>query len=142
MKRVSLAILFVAACSQHGSPAPAESPQYRDDVVVQKDVTWTQLVNATATGSAITKSGGQPQVDDAGGVSTEAIGSGDGWLDVTVGDPAAFCFEGLERAHADTTGNAIDFAFRVQGGRADVYELGVWGADNTVAAGDTLRSAV
>src|SRR2546430_8177548 len=63
MKRISLALVFVAACSQHRSPAP-QSPEYRNDVVAQKDVTWTQLVNATASGSAIVKSGGQPRAAD------------------------------------------------------------------------------
>ncbi|MDB4971496.1 MAG: hypothetical protein JWN44_7185 [Myxococcales bacterium] len=141
MKSFSLAIVFLAACSQQRSPSPA-SPEFHNDVIVPQDVTWTQLVNATASGNSIVKSGGQPQVDDAGGVSIQSIASGDGWLEVTVSDAAAFRFVGLSRAHTGTSGNAIDFAFRLQSGRADVYELGVWRADNSVAAGDALRIAV
>jgi spore germination protein YaaH len=141
MKRFSLVLVLVAACSQHRSPTP-QSPDFHNDVVVPTDVTWTQLVNATANGNTITKSGGQASVDDAGGVSAQTIGSGNGWLDVTLGDTGAFRFVGLSQPHSGTSGNAIDFAFRVQSGRADVYEMGVWRADNTVVAGDSLRVAV
>ena len=44
--------------------------------------------------------------------------------------------------HAGTSENAIDFAFHLQAGRADVYERGAWKADNTAVAGDKLRIAV
>ena len=46
------------------------------------------------------------------------------------------------RAHAGTSGGAIDFAYRLQAGRADVYEQGAWKADNLAASGDQLRIAV
>ncbi|HEY1587481.1 MAG TPA: glycosyl hydrolase family 18 protein, partial [Polyangia bacterium] len=141
MKRFSLAmaLTLVAACSSKSAPTPSS---YTGDAIAPMDVVWTQLVNATASGNNITKSGGDPSLDDAGGVSTQSLGAGDGWLEVTVADPNAFRFVGLATPHAGTSDGAIDFAFRLQAGRADVYERGAWAADNTVVAGDTLRVAV
>ena len=140
MKRFSLALLLAVACNQHPTNTP--QPTYGDNQVVPQDVVWTQLVNATANGATLTKSGGQPWLDDAGAVSAQSIGAGDGWLEITVGDTQPFRVVGLARPHAGTSAGAIDFAFRLQAGRADVYESGAWQADNTVVSGDTLRVAV
>ncbi len=141
MKRFSLAmaLALVAACSSKSTPTPSS---YNGDALAPTDVVWTQLVNATASGNSITKSGGDPSLDDAGGVSAQSLGAGDGWLEVTVADPNAFRFVGLAHPHAGTSDGAIDFAFRLQSGRADVYENGAWAADNTVAAGDVLRVGI
>lgn len=141
MKRLSLCLLFFVACSRHSAPAP-NGPTYGGDQLAAQDVVWTQLVNATANGATLTKSGGQPQFDDAGGVSAQSIGAGDGWLEVTVGDTQPFRMVGLALPHAGTSENAIDFAFHLQAGRADVYERGAWKADNTALSGDKLRVAV
>ena len=141
MKRIALglALVGVVSCSSKHSSSPSS---YSSDALAPVDVVWAQLVNATASGGTITKSGGQPWADDAGGVSAQSIGDGDGWLEVTVADTAAFRFVGLAQPHTGTSDGAIDFAFRLQGGRADVYEDGLWRADNTVVAGDSLRVAV
>jgi spore germination protein YaaH len=139
MKIVSLSLLLlVAACSHHPD---TQKPSTVTGVTPQ-DVVWTQVVNATADGSTLTKSGGQPSADDAGGVSSLSLGASDGWLELTVVDTQAFRFVGLGRPHSGTSDGAIDFAFRFQAGQADVYEDGVWLADNSVVAGDTLRVAV
>ena len=137
-KNVSLcALLLLFGCS---SPSKT-SPGYQADATAA-DVVWTGLTNATASGSSLTKSGGQPWADDAGANSVQSIDAGDGWLEVTAAEVQAFRFVGLGRSHTGTTGAGIDFAFRLQAGRADVYEAGAWKADNTVAAGDRLRVAV
>jgi spore germination protein YaaH len=141
MKRFSLALLLAVACNQQHAPNPT-TPIYSDTQLIPEDVVWTALVNATANGATLTKSGGQPWADDAGGTSAQSIGAGDGWLEITVGDAQPFRFVGLARPHASTSGGAIDFAFRLQAGRADVYESGAWKADNAVTSGDTLRVAV
>ena len=141
MKKLSLCALLVVACSRQHAPAPG-APIYGGDALVPADVVWTQLVNASASGATITKSGGQPQFDDAGGVSAQSIGAGDGWLELTVGDAQPFRMVGLARPHAGTSESAIDFAFHLQAGRADVYENGAWKADNTAVSGDKLRVAV
>lgn len=142
MKRFSLALLLAVACNQHHTEGATSPPTYGGDQIVPDAVVWTQLVNATASGATLTKSGGAPNVDDAGAVSAQSLGSGDGWLEVTVGDTQPYRLVGLARPHAGTSGDAIDFAFRLQAGRADVYERGAWQADNTVVSGDRLRVAV
>jgi glycosyl hydrolase family 18 (putative chitinase)/purple acid phosphatase-like protein len=150
MKKFSVLIGLVVACSQHHAPAPASSgapaapsgSNLPPAVVTAEDVVWTQLVNATANGNLLTKSGGQPWADDAGGESAQSIAAGDGWLEFAAVDNQLFRFVGIGRAHAGTSGGAIDFAYRLQAGRADVYEQGVWKADNLAASGDQLRVAV
>jgi chitinase len=139
MKKYCLPLLLALACNH---PHVTLEPGYSGDQVTPEDVVWTQLVNATASGATLTKSGGQPYLDDAGAVSAQSIGGGDGWLEVTVADVQPYRLVGLARPHAGTSGDAIDFAFRLQAGRADVYESGAWKADNTVVAGDRLRIAV
>ncbi|MCA1664923.1 MAG: hypothetical protein LC659_11730, partial [Myxococcales bacterium] len=140
MKRFSLALLLAVACNHHSTKAP--QPTYNGNQVTPAAVVWTQLVNATASGGTLTKSGGQPSLDDAGAVSAQSLGGGDGWLEFTVVDAQPYRVVGLARPHASTSADAIDFAFRMQAGRADVYESGDWKADNTVVSGDTLRVAV
>src|SRR6185312_13259357 len=107
-------LLLVAACSRQTSSAPG--PTYGGNQLAPEDVVWTQLVNATANGSTLTKSGGQPWADDAGGVSAQSLGGGDGWLEFTVGDGAPFRVVGLARPHMGTSGDAVEFAFRLQAG--------------------------
>ncbi len=138
MKKFSLGLLLLAACGQRQTA----NPGYSGTAVTPQDVVWTQLVNATASGATVTRSGGQPQADDAGASSAQSLGAGDGWLEITVGDAQPFRFVGLARPHAGTSGAAIDFAFRLQAGHGDVYERGVWQADDSIVTGDKLRVAV
>ena len=56
MKKFSLACLVFVACSQQRSPTPA--PIYGGNQLAPEDVVWTQLVNATANGSTLTKAAG------------------------------------------------------------------------------------
>lgn len=154
MKNSSMLLAFAVACSQHhvsprpgtggngDAPAAPSGSGLPPAVVTLEDVVWTQLVNATANGNSLTKSAGQPSLDDAGGTSAQSIDAGDGWLEITAVDNQLFRFVGLGRAHTGTSANAIDFAFRLQAGRADVYERGAWKADNLAAPGDQLRVAV
>src|SRR3954466_543477 len=115
MKKFSLPCLVLVASSQHHAPTSGR-PTYGGNQLAPEDVAWTQLVNATANGNTVTKSGGQPWADDAGGVSAQSLGGGDGWLEFAVGDTQPFRFVGLARPHAGTSGGAVDFAFRVQAG--------------------------
>jgi spore germination protein YaaH len=148
MKNFTLLGLLLAACSGSGSGSHSTDGPAITGVdaaltsVVAQDVVWTQLVNASASGNNVTKSGGQDHVADSGAVSAQLLSAGDGWLEVSAAETTTYRFVGLGRAHSGVSGNAIDFAFRVQGGQADIYEGGVYRADNPVAAGDLLRVAV
>jgi hypothetical protein len=107
-------------------------------------VTWTNLVNVTATDTVLQKTGGWDGVDDAGATSLQEITAGDGYIEFTVGEATTFWLGGLSRGN-DGTGYAdIDFAFRFNGaGWADVLENGAYaGGDTPYAAGDVFRVAV
>lgn len=143
MKTLSVvALALLASCTHRTASDPASSPRVHPEAATAEDVVWTQLVNATASGSSLAKSGGQPGLDDAGATSAQTLSAGDGWLEFTVADTQPFRFVGLGRPHAGTSGAAIDYELRLQAGRADVYESGAWKADDTVVAGDLLRIAV
>src|SRR5256885_12606951 len=51
-----------------------------------QNVIWTNLVNVTATGNSIQKTGGFEGAEDAGATSQQQITSGDGYVEVTVGE--------------------------------------------------------
>jgi len=110
-----------------------------------QSVTWTNLVNVTATGTVLQKTGGWDGVDDAGATSLQELTAGDGYVEFTVGEATTFWLAGLSHGN-DGTGYAdIDFAFRFNGaGWADVLENGVYqsGGDTAYAAGDVFRVAV
>jgi hypothetical protein len=110
----------------------------------QQLVTWTNLVNVTATGPVLEKTGGWDGVDDAGATSLQELTAGDGYIEFTVGEATTFWLAGLSHGN-DGTGYAdIDFAFRFNGaGSADVLENGFYaGGDTPYAAGDVFRVAV
>jgi hypothetical protein len=108
-------------------------------------VVWTDVVNATADGTVVQKTGGYDGVDDAGAVSEQQLTAGDGWVEFTVGEGDTILFAGLSRGNDGPTYADIDFAFRFNGaGWADVIESGVYrpGGDTEYAAGDRFRVAV
>ena len=107
-------------------------------------VTWTRLVNATATGSTLQKSAGCDGCDDAGGSSEQSL-SADGFVEFTVGEMGTFWVAGLNHGDETTYISDIDFAFRFNGaGYADVLESGTYqfGGDTTYVTGDVFRIAV
>ena len=107
-------------------------------------VTWTNLVNATVTGTVLQKTAGWDGVDDAGATSAQQLTAGDGYVEFTVGEATTFWLAGLSHGNAGTGYADIDFAFRFNGaGSADVLENGVYaGGDTVYAAGDVFRVAV
>ncbi|HEY7958112.1 MAG TPA: glycosyl hydrolase family 18 protein [Polyangia bacterium] len=137
-----LLLLLAAGCSGHGKPNPSAGSGVQLTPAASPSTFWTALVNATESGGTLVKSGGQPNLADAGAHSLQSILSGDGDFELTATDPQPFRFVGLGHPHDDLSSSAIDFAFRLQAGRADIYQAGAWQADNTVLAGDQLRIAV
>lgn len=106
---------------------------------------WTNLVNATVTGTVLQKTGGWDGVDDAGGSSQQQLTAGDGYVQFTVGEADTFWLGGLSQGDDDTGYADIDFAFRFNGaGWADVLENGVYqaGGDTEYKAGDVLRVGI
>jgi hypothetical protein len=111
----------------------------------QQSVVWTNIVNATVTGTVLQKTDGWDGVDDAGAVSEQQLTAGDWYFQFTVGEATTFWVAGLSHDDSGTGYAEIDFAFRFNGaGSADVLEDGVYqpGGDTPYAAGDVFRIAV
>jgi hypothetical protein len=110
-----------------------------------QNVTWTNAVNVTVSGTTLQKTSGCDGCDDAGAVSAEEIPSGDGYVEFTIGETNTFFLAGLSHGDEGTAFFDIDFAFRFNGaGSADVLENGVYlpGSDTPYAVGDVFRVAV
>jgi len=111
--------------------------------LAQQPVSWSNLVNATANGSTLQKTGGCDGCTDAGGVSQQQIQSGGASVSFTpsVGAAAGLAlYAGF--AHATSTPplpSEIDFAFSFwANGGWEVRERGVYKTDSTFTAGDTF----
>jgi hypothetical protein len=104
-------------------------------------VVWTNLVNATADGSSLRKTGGCDGCDDGGATSQQQITSGDGYLAFTVSDPAPLRFVGLSPG-TPSANAGIRFAIRLQAGVAEIRESGRYRADTRAAAGDVFSVVV
>jgi hypothetical protein len=107
-----------------------------------EDVAWTSLVNVTATGNSLEKTGGCDGCEDAGAVSQQQIASGSGYLEFTVSETNLVRFIGLNDNSTGTSDNEIPFAFKLVNGYAEVRENGQYRADTPVVTGDVLRIAV
>jgi hypothetical protein len=110
----------------------------------QQAVTWTGSQNVAVHGSSLAKSGGCHGCDDAGAISQQAIRSGDGFAEFTVGEDWSFYVGGLSRRSDGTGFGDIDFAIRLNGnGMADVVENGQYvGGDTPYRANDVFRIEV
>lgn len=108
----------------------------------EQDVAWTELVNVTATGNDVYKSGGCDSCADAGAISEQSLSQGDGYVQFIVDDSVGLMFAGLNSDNPGTTGSEIDFAIRVQSGIAEVRESGSYIAETGVAAGDVFKIAI
>ncbi len=104
-------------------------------------VEWTDLVGVTADGNSLTKPGAGGW--DAGAVSTKAIASGDGYMEVTVTEVATRRMLGLSHGNSGQGYADIDFAFYLAGWALEVYEGGTRKeAVGTCLPGDRLRVSV
>ncbi|PYR36045.1 MAG: hypothetical protein DMF93_20620, partial [Acidobacteria bacterium] len=115
--------------------------------MAQQPVSWTNIINASATGSTLEKSGGCDGCPDAGGVSQQQIQSGAGSVAFA---PSVGVASGLALyvgfAHATSTPpqpSEINFAFSFwANGGWEVREQGIYKADGTFAAGDTFAISI
>ena len=130
-----------SAPSPTPSPTPAPAPAAAA-MSAGQPVTWTSLVNVTATDSELRKTGGCAGCADAGAVSTEAITAGDGEVALVVGDTQALRFIGLGPGSAGTGPQEIAFGLRLQDGRVEAREGGLYKAERAIGNGDTLRVTV
>lgn len=105
-------------------------------------VVWTSLVNATASGGSLQKSGGCDGCDDAGAVSQQQIASGNGAVLFTATETDKVRYVGLSHGNTDTRLGDIDFAIRLGNGYAEVRENNVYRTDTPLVSGDRFKVAV
>ncbi|MGE0456477.1 MAG: hypothetical protein AB7Q30_23350, partial [Vicinamibacteria bacterium] len=101
-------------------------------------------VGASASGNNLTKTAA-PGWTNAGAVSTKAIGSGAGWVEVTVDNVVTNRVFGLSNGNTDASLGDIDFALAAgsDGPYLYIFEKGVpRGSFGVYAAGDRLRVSV
>jgi hypothetical protein len=106
-------------------------------------VAWTSLVNLTATGGSLQKTGGCDGCEDATALSQQQLASGaSGYLEFTATETNTLRTAGLVQVGAGTGYANMGFAIRLQSGSAEVREKGVYKADTTFVSGDVFRIAV
>jgi hypothetical protein len=106
-------------------------------------VTWTNLVNATVTGTVLQKTSGCDGCDDAGATSQQQISSGDGYVEFTVGEANTIWLAGLSHGNTDTGFADIDFAFYFNSaGTAEVRENGNYTGETSYVVGNRFRVGV
>jgi hypothetical protein len=119
------------------TPTPTPSPTPTPAATSGQAVTWTNLANVSASGNSLTKSGGCGGCADAGANSQQAIASGTGYLQFTVSETDTLRLIGFSTGSTGTSPN-IAAALRLQAGRAEVREAGVYRSETAVATGDVL----
>jgi len=134
--------LTSAASAPTPAPAPPPASPSGSNSTSGQNVTWTNLVNATASGSTLQKSGGCDGCYDSGARSQQQIASGDGYAQFTVGDTAALRLAGLTSAFAVQNASTINFGFRLQNGVAEIRESGAYRSETPFVTGDVLRVTV
>lgn len=131
-----IAILFLLAVyaphsiGQSGSAAP-------------QNVVWSNVVNCTATGNSLQKTGGLNDSSDAGARSQQTVSSGDVYFEFTAGLSNKDLFCGLTHSSSGTFFTDIDFAVKLTDfGVAEIRENNAYGGETTYRTGDVFRISV
>ena len=96
------------------------------------------LVNVTASGNNLLKTGGCDGCSDASAVSEQLL-TGPAMVAFTAPESGTLRFVGLAGGSVGTTVEDIDFALRLQGGVVEVRELGAYRAETGFSAGDRFE---
>jgi hypothetical protein len=122
------------------TPAPAPTPAPPSGVSTSEPARWSMLVNVTANGNSLQKTGGCGGCADGGAVSQQQIGSGGGYVQFTASETGTLRYIGL--GSNTTSANDFRFALRLQGTTAEVREGGGYKSETSFATGDVFRIAV
>ena len=105
-------------------------------------VAWAELAGTSVSGGALSKAAGSSDWN-AGAVSTKALSTGDGYVELTAGATDSRRAIGLSRGNTDASLADIDFALELDAGTLRIHEAGeARGAFGTYVAADKLRVAV
>jgi hypothetical protein len=99
------------------------------------------LINVTASGGSLQKTGGCGGCADASAVSSGQI-SGTGAVEFATADASALRFVGLGSGGIGTGAADINFAIRLQSGVAEVRESGAYKTEVSFAVGDRFQISV
>ncbi|MGE5624327.1 MAG: LamG-like jellyroll fold domain-containing protein [Bacillota bacterium] len=106
-------------------------------------VAWTNLVNLTANGGSLTKTGGCDGCEDATANSQQQIALGaSGYFEFTASETNTLRYAGLTSTSSGPGSSNIGYAIRLQSGDAAVYEGGIYKTDVSFSSGDVFRIAV
>jgi len=112
-----------------------------------QNVTWTNVAGVSASGNSLAKTAATGW-GNAGAVSTQALVSGDGWVEFTVTELNTYRMVGLSNGDSTQDGTDIDFALMTNCDdpgnlKVRITEAGVVRGDfGTFTTGDKLRVAV
>ena len=120
---------------------PTTTPPPTNPGTSGQAVVWTNLVNVTASGGNLSKTGGCGGCGDAGAISQQQI-SGAGFVQLTVSETDTLRTIGLASGGSGTDAADIRYGLRLQSGRAEVRETGAYRSEIAVVSGDTLRIAI
>jgi hypothetical protein len=123
------------------TPAPTPAPVPAPTPVAAGSVQWMSLINVAVSGNELVKSGGCAGCPDASAVSQQQL-AGSGALEFVATDARSLLFVGLGPGDISAGAADINFAIRLQGGRAEVRELGAYQAEVAVSPGETFRISV
>ena len=133
LSRDDAGALVVSADAVFTTAAPPANPGV--------PVIWTAMVNATATTTLLTKTGGCDGCQDAGAVSLQTIGADGGAVEFTIDTLATLRAIGLSHGSAHTI-SGIDFGLLLWPGYVEVRESGSYRSETSAAVGDLFRIAV
>jgi alpha-tubulin suppressor-like RCC1 family protein len=123
-------------------PSGVASARYTLGPTSTEDVTWIDIVGATASGNTLTKSSGDAGWN-AGADSAQAIASLDGYVEVVASERTTHRIFGLSSGAASTDPATVDFGLLLASGSLSVQEQGKLRVKlGAFAEGDRLRVAI
>jgi len=108
-----------------------------------QNITWTHLVNCQASNGVLKKTSGCNGCADASALSSQAIASGDGYLQFTVDNTTTDRYCGLSHQGNNPNYGSLDFAFHLSAaGYLEVREDNAYKTDLRYSVGDVLNVAI
>jgi hypothetical protein len=104
---------------------------------------WTNIVNSTATGNSLLKTGGYDGSCDGGAWSQQSIASGNSYLEFTATETNKLRFAALTATRSTSDYTLLDFSIKLSNGAsAEVRENYAYKADTPYVSGDVFRISV
>ena len=123
-------------------PSGTTTAIYKFGAATTENVAWTEHVNATSAGNTLSKTNGTTAWD-ASAVSTKAIDSPDGYLEVSASLSPKVAMAGLAYGNTNSGYSDIDFALYMASGTLYVYEGGLnRGSFGALQGTDKLRVSI